>query len=176
MDWQEITAEEFDSLPKTTKPPVPSEWDPIMARLEAGTPVRLPVADAADQRKKRLSVGRRAAMRGFEVEIRNEAGAMAVRRGADREKLRAGRLPKLVAEAAQGLVEKARKHLSDDGGPEDATPLEITDAAPAAATGDAHVPEITDVTLDDAPIPTPVTSVEDAASRPSARRRKSAGS
>jgi hypothetical protein len=38
------------------------------------------------------------------------------------------------------------------------------------------VPEVTGVTLDDAPIPTPVTSVEDAASRPSARRRKPAGS
>jgi hypothetical protein len=71
--------------------------------------VRLPVADAADQRKKRLSGGRRAAMRGFEVEIRYAEGVMAVRRGADREKLRAGRLPKLVAETTRGPVDTARE-------------------------------------------------------------------
>ncbi len=108
MEWTEITVEAFEALPESTTSSAVSEWDPIMAKLEAGGVVNLPFADDADKKKKRLSVGRRAAIRGFEVEIRFNDASMAIRRGADREKLKAGRLPKVIAEKAHDLVESVR--------------------------------------------------------------------
>jgi len=112
VEWTEITVEAFEALPESTKAPAVSEWDPIMATLEAGGVVNLPFADEADKKKKRLSVGRRAAIRGFEVEIRFNVVGMAIRRGADREKLKAGRLPKVIAEKAHGLVETVRGRIT----------------------------------------------------------------
>lgn len=117
MEWSEITVEEFEALPETTKAPTASEWDPIMAKLADGGVVNLPFVDDADKKKKRLSVGRRAAIRGFEVEIRYNDGTMAIRRGADREKITVGRLPKVIAEKAHGLVETVRDRIThgDEG-------------------------------------------------------------
>ncbi len=175
MDWAEMTADEFEALPQAKKPQPPSEWDPIMASLEAGRPVRIPVVDEADTKKKRLSVGRRAAMRGFEVEIRYGDGVMAVRRGADREKLRAGRLPKLVAEKAHELVDVARERLGPDDEPQDHAVPEITEVSSDVAPRDDGLtvdPLLTEGPFGDAPM----TSSEAAAPRPPARRRKAVAS
>ncbi len=167
MNWTEITADEFEALPETAKPRAASAWDPIMERLEDGTPVRIPVADAADQKKKRLSVGRRAAMRGFEVEIRYEAGAMAVRRGADREKLRAGRLPKIVAAKAHELVDTARERLGRNDEPHDEAVPEITEATSDDGLTVDHA--LTDGPFGDAPM-APPEPPKPAATQPSRRR------
>ncbi len=52
MEWSEITVEEFEALPETTKAPTASEWDPIMAKLADGGVVNLPFVDDADKKKR----------------------------------------------------------------------------------------------------------------------------
>ena len=158
MEWTEITAEEFEAMPESTKAPTASEWDPIMAKLEAGAVVTLPFVDETDKKKKRLSVGRRSAIRGFEVEIRYDDASMAIRRGADREKIRVGRLPKVIAEKALGLVETVRDriaHGDESDGPD------VTEHI--TAEGDELSPEVAE-------------EVEALAElgKPAARRRKKA--
>ena len=104
MEWSEISGQEFDELPDPRKPPKGStEWDPIMAALAAGTPVRIETSDASDQRKKRLSVGRRAALQGYKVQIRYGDGYMAVRKGEDlAEPVRPGRKRRQEVDVSSG--------------------------------------------------------------------------
>ena len=124
MEWREMSRDEFDALPDAKKPPAPSAWDPIMAALESGRPVAIPVSDDADRKKKSLSVGRRAAIRGFTVAIRAGDGLIAVSRSGDRERLRTGRRPKSQESAGVGAT-----------GPEASGPQAEDGAAPRSTKG-----------------------------------------
>jgi hypothetical protein len=79
--WERADRSEFDRLPPRTqqKPPDP-EWEELIAELEAGHDVRLPFADEKEMRGLRLSLGRRAARRGFKVELRYGNGFLVARR------------------------------------------------------------------------------------------------
>src|SRR5690242_6423603 len=82
VQWEEITEQDFAKLPEPTKPgpKVDHEWEELISRLDQGQVVRLPFWDEKGRRGTRLSLGRRAARRGFKVEIRYGDGFIAARK------------------------------------------------------------------------------------------------
>ncbi len=77
VDYNLITEEEWDALAPVKQP---DAWDQLLDELEQGRIVRLPVADEKALRGTRLTLGRRAAKRGFKVDIRTQDTALAVRK------------------------------------------------------------------------------------------------
>ncbi|HEY8476193.1 MAG TPA: hypothetical protein VIN09_04935 [Chloroflexota bacterium] len=79
LEWDVMSEEEWQAMP--SKPPKPpDEWDHLLDELEAGRVIRLRVTDERDLRGKRLALGRRAARRGFRVELRYAGDILAARR------------------------------------------------------------------------------------------------
>ena len=78
-DARPITAEEWEQFPARPAK-APDQWAPIMDALERGEMYALPYSDDKDLRGKRIGLGRRAAQRGFKLEIRSRDNTMAVRR------------------------------------------------------------------------------------------------
>ena len=74
-----ITAEEWEQFPARPAK-APDQWAPIMDAIEQGEVYALPYSDDKDLRGKRIGLGRRAAQRGFKLEIRSKDNTMAVRR------------------------------------------------------------------------------------------------
>ena len=71
VEWQELDAATSDACPVPTKQSEgDADWEQIVAALAAGKVVKLPYTDDKELRGKRLSLGRRAVRRGFEVELR----------------------------------------------------------------------------------------------------------
>ena len=77
VDYSVITEEEWDALTPVKQP---DTWDKLLDELEQGRIVRLPVADEKALRGTRLTLGRRAAKRGFKVDIRSQDTTLAVRK------------------------------------------------------------------------------------------------
>ena len=77
VDYSVITEEEWDALAPVKQP---DTWDQLLDELEQGRIVRLPVADEKALRGTRLTLGRRAAKRGFKVDIRTQDTTLAVRK------------------------------------------------------------------------------------------------
>jgi hypothetical protein len=79
LDYEVISDEDFAAVPaKPAKEP--SEWEPVLDLLEQGKSVRIPFKEEKDRRGKRLALGRRAAGRGFKVEMRATDTYMVARR------------------------------------------------------------------------------------------------
>jgi hypothetical protein len=79
FEYEVISDEEFASVP--AKPAQqPSEWEPVLDLLEQGKSVRIPFKEEKDRRGRRLALGRRAAGRGFKVEMRATETYMVARR------------------------------------------------------------------------------------------------
>jgi hypothetical protein len=79
LDYDVISQLDWDAVP-AKQPKPPSEWEPILDDLENGKIVRLPLIDERDRRGKRLALGRRAAGRGFKVEMRTTESHLLARR------------------------------------------------------------------------------------------------
>lgn len=82
VQWEEISEQEFAQLPEPTQPgpKVDHEWEELLSRLDQGGTVRIPITDEKSKKGTRLSLGRRAARRGFKVSIRYGEGFMAARK------------------------------------------------------------------------------------------------
>ena len=84
LDWQSTAKEDHESLDKRADAKRDPEWDALMAELERGSgAVRIPFADDKERGTLARSVGRRAAHRGFPVDIRYGEGFLSVRKAAE---------------------------------------------------------------------------------------------
>ena len=79
VEWSEASEEEFAALPRADRSAADRAWDQLFDALADGKLVRLPYADDADRKRKRLALGRRAAARGLKLEVRAGDGAMVAR-------------------------------------------------------------------------------------------------
>ncbi len=84
LNWQSTAKEDHESLDKRNDGKMDPEWDALMAELEHGSgAVRIPFADDKERGTLARSVGRRAAHRGFPVDIRYGEGFLSVRKDAE---------------------------------------------------------------------------------------------
>jgi hypothetical protein len=79
LQYDVIGRDDWDAVP-AKQPKPPSEWEPILDLIEHGQIVRLPLVEEKDKRGKRLALGRRAALRGFKVEMRTTESHLLARR------------------------------------------------------------------------------------------------
>ena len=73
------TQEEFESFP-TGKEPKPSEYDTLLDDLAKDQTVFVPYTDHKKTRGMRLAIARRAATRGFKIEVRVNEAEVAIRK------------------------------------------------------------------------------------------------
>src|SRR5690242_17119716 len=79
LDYEVISQEDWEAIPaKAPKPP--SEWEPVLDDLDQGKTVRIPFREEKDRRGMRLALGRRAAGRGYKVEMKATDSHLLARR------------------------------------------------------------------------------------------------
>jgi hypothetical protein len=84
VKWETITERDCEALPEATPPrPADPDWEAVLDALEAGQHVRLPYEEGQNRRGLALAVGRRAAGRGFKVELRHGEDFLAARKSGE---------------------------------------------------------------------------------------------
>ena len=79
VEYRVISPDEWEKLPPIG-PKKSDEFDPILNDLANGHIVEVPYRDEKDRRSKRVSISRRASLRGFKVEARVTENAVAFKK------------------------------------------------------------------------------------------------
>ena len=110
VKWETITERDFAALPEA-KPQrqADPDWEAVLDALEAGQFVRLPYQEGQNRRGLALAVGRRAARRGFKVELRHGEDFLAARKSGELA-------PEPAAEELAGEVQTKRGNGRRRGG------------------------------------------------------------
>jgi hypothetical protein len=83
LRFEVVDESEHEALPRRAASETDREWGRVMGELMAGRAVRIQADDDAERRGLARSVGRRAAHRGFKVDIRHGDGFLSVRKVGD---------------------------------------------------------------------------------------------
>ena len=80
LQYEYLSDEEWErsAPPKKAKP---SPWDTLLAELEQGKILKLPIEDEKEKRGYRIGIARRARLHGYKVEFREVAGGLALKKG-----------------------------------------------------------------------------------------------
>jgi hypothetical protein len=80
VSWKPSTSEEHEALPTKHHRKHDPEWDALLDELDKGNTVIVEYQDDKEHNMLARSLGRRAALRGFKVDLRNGDGYISVRK------------------------------------------------------------------------------------------------
>lgn len=82
LQWEKISADEWESI---ASPKKQTKWDSLLAEIEKGSIIKLPLGDSSEKRGFRIGIARAAKGRGYKVEFRESDGYLAMRQGEEVE-------------------------------------------------------------------------------------------
>lgn len=85
VSWKPSTPEDHAAISPKTSRKVDPEWEALMDELAQGNTVMVEYTEPAERGSLARTIGRRAATRGFKVDIRHGDGYISVQRTEDRE-------------------------------------------------------------------------------------------
>jgi hypothetical protein len=83
LSFKVVDNKKWESLPPSTSTKKDDKYTPVLDALEAGEILEIPTSDNKELKGIRITLGRKAAMRGFKVESRNEGNLLYVRKSTE---------------------------------------------------------------------------------------------
>jgi hypothetical protein len=92
LQYEYLSEDEWEQSAPAKKAK-PSPWDNLLAELEQGKILKLPIEDEKEKRGYRIGIARRARQHGYKVEFREIAGGIALKKGRTLEPKGSARAP-----------------------------------------------------------------------------------
>lgn len=91
VSWKTSTPDAHEALQKKHSSKVDPEWEALMDELVKGNTVMVEYKEPAERVGLARSIGRRAAYRGFKVDLRDGGGYLSVQRTEEKSEVAKGR-------------------------------------------------------------------------------------